>query len=96
MIEFLLIFPVAAAVIIFLVNSRPFSCAVILTYAFIFLAISVNFCWEPASFTAYFSTDKLNVFFLLILAVVFAGVALYNAGYLGMPRAPVGARPCTP
>ncbi len=52
----------------------------ILLYAAVFLGISVMFCFEPYEFTRYFRVDQLNRLFLIILAVIFSGVALYNLG----------------
>ena len=43
---------------------------------------------SPASFTPYFRIDDLNILFLLVLAVVFFGVAIFNIDFLRKNEAP--------
>jgi len=51
-------------------------------YAVVFLIISILFCFQPAQFTDYFKTDNLNILFLIILAIVYLGVTIFNIDFL--------------
>jgi hydrogenase-4 component F len=82
MIEILLFTPFVLGVIVFFLKSRTVNIIATLLYAAIFAASTAVLYLHPASFTEYFRTDDLNVFFLIVLAVIFAGVAVYNIGFL--------------
>jgi hydrogenase-4 component F len=82
MIEFLLITPFVLGIIVFIIKSRAVNIIATLLYAAIFVAATVMLYFHPASFTEYFRTDDLNIFFLLVLAVLFAGIAVYNISFL--------------
>jgi len=76
MIAILLLFPVAAAILLLIARSRIFNMVLMLGYSIMHLVLSISFCIYPASFTQYFKTDDLNRLFLIVLSVVFAGVSL--------------------
>lgn len=82
MIEILLFLPVVLSVTVLIARRNSLNIILTTGYALVFLAVSIILCFTPSSFTQYFRTDNLNIFFLLILAVVFFGVAVYNIDYL--------------
>ena len=86
MIAVLLLFPLAGAAIVLAARSRIADIAAVTAYAAVHLAISIMLCMRPGQFTRYFSTDGLNVFFLLILSMLFFGTALYNISYMRHDR----------
>jgi hydrogenase-4 component F len=82
MIELLLFTPLALGVIVFIVRSKAVNIIATLLYAAVFIFASIMLYLHPASFTEYFRVDQLNIFFLLVLAIIFAGVAIYNIDFL--------------
>ncbi len=82
MIELILFTPLILAAAVFLLKKKFFNSASLCIYALLLLFSSVNLYMEPGSFTSYFKTDDLSIIFLLILALLFAGVSLYNISYM--------------
>jgi len=87
MIKLLLMLPVAISLILFLLRSKKLNQAMLVIYSVLYL-LSVFYIWlvpqEQSNdlFGLYFRVDALNVLFLLVLGVVFAGMALYNLGFM--------------
>jgi hydrogenase-4 component F len=82
MIELLLFTPLALGIIVFIIKSKAVNIIATLLYALLFISISIMLYLHPASFSEYFRVDDLNIFFLLVLAVLFAGTAVYNINFL--------------
>ncbi len=82
MIELLLFTPVALGIIVFIIKSKAVNIIATLIYAALFIVVTIMLYLRPASFTEYFRVDQLNIFFLLVLAVLFAGTAIYNIDFL--------------
>ncbi len=88
MIETILFLPVALAVLVLIVRNNAVNIILTAAYAATFLSISILLYLSPASFTSYFRTDDLNILFLMVLAVVFLGVATFNIDYMRKCDAP--------
>jgi hydrogenase-4 component F len=82
MIELLLFTPLVLGLIVFIIKSKAVNIIATLLYAILFITISIMLYLQPASFSEYFRVDDLNIFFLLVLAVLFAGTAIYNIDFL--------------
>ncbi len=89
MIQILFFFPLIASIILILFKSRALNASAVLLYAAVYLAASVSLYFNPGSYTSYFVTDNLNILFMLVLALVFAGTAVYLAGYLKRSAVPI-------
>ena len=89
MIEAILIFPLIACLILFFIKSKKLNDFALIAYAIFHLVISISLYLKKINletsatklFGPYFSVDSLNILFLLILSVIFAGVAFYNKSY---------------
>jgi len=89
MIEVILLFPLIACLILFLIKSKKLNNFALITYSIIHLFISISLYLRGINlntptknlFGLYFNIDSLNILFLLILSVIFAGVAFYNRSY---------------
>ncbi len=85
MISLILIFPILACLIIFLIKNKNINNIIISLYAIIHFVCSVCLC---LNFNPYdikqnlFAVDELNKIFLIVLSVVFLAVAIYNSGYM--------------
>lgn len=73
---------VILAALLFSFRSAKFNAAAVEAYAFIHLAGSVYLCFYPQSFMQFFSVEKLNCFFLVLMSVIFAGVSVYNHDFM--------------
>lgn len=74
--------PIIAA-LLFVFRSERVNIAAALFYAAIHLAASGYLWFHPeATWTEYFAAGQLNCFFLALMSVIFAGVAVYNADFL--------------
>ena len=82
MIALLLLLPLAGSIWLFFAQSRRLNETVPVMYAGLYLLIALRLYRAPGAFTAYFKVDPLNVLFLLVLAVLFGGVAVYNWAFL--------------
>lgn len=89
MVELILIFPLIAGIILLFTKTVKLNIFFVMSYAILHLLISV-YCGFNSSykditsniFDTYFKIDNLNVLFLLILSIVFLGVAIYNCGFV--------------
>lgn len=77
-IALLLLFPLAAGALLFVIKSKPLNRAVLALHAVIHPAASLMLAFRPCGFTRYFDADPLGIFFLLVLGVVYFGVGLYT------------------
>jgi len=88
MIETLLFLPIALAILVLIVRNKALNIIVTTVYAAVFMGITVMLYLKPASFTPYFRIDDLNILFLLVLAAVYFGVAIFNIDFLRKNEAP--------
>lgn len=87
MINLILIFPIIACIILFLVKSKSLNNLMIMLYAILHFAVSVAIClnrdflsrWKSSEF---FATDETSKIFLIVLSTVYLAVAAYNIGYM--------------
>ncbi|MDD3013257.1 MAG: proton-conducting transporter membrane subunit [Candidatus Gastranaerophilales bacterium] len=90
MIETILIFPIIASIILFLIKSKKLNNLALIGYSIVLLFNSVMIYSKLISagklpynlFGAYFNVDSLNILFLLILVIIFIGVVIYNQGFI--------------
>ncbi|MBU1077843.1 MAG: hypothetical protein KKH98_11160 [Spirochaetes bacterium] len=82
LIALLFFLPVIISIILILFRSRLLNVLALFFYSCMFLIIIIRLYIYPQSYTSYFQADSLNIFFLLILGIVFFCVALYNIHYL--------------
>lgn len=90
MIEVILIFPLIASLILLLVKSKKLNNILLIFYSVLHLFISINLylkgdCFQISAknfFELYFRVAPLNILFLLILSIIFVGVAIYNNSYM--------------
>jgi len=78
----ILLMPLVLSILVFTRKSPEFGSRCNVAYAGTLLVASVCLYMKPGSFTAYFGTDDVNILFLLILAVLYMGVSLYNTEYI--------------
>lgn len=89
MVELILIFPLIASIILIFTKTVKLNIFFVMSYAILHLFISI-YCGFNGNykditsniFDTYFKVDNLNVLFLLILSIVFLGVAIYNCGFV--------------
>ena len=91
MTDLILFLPLALAALVIILRSRVFNAAASLFYAVIYLAGAATLFmarsgavapkWESLYMGRYFRVDGVNALFLLILALVYAGVSLYTVHY---------------
>lgn len=89
MVELILIFPLIAGIILLFTKTVKLNIFFVMSYAILHLFISL-YCGFNSNykditsntFDTYFKVDNLNVLFLLILSIVFLGVAIYNCGFV--------------
>ena len=82
MMTILLVFPLLAALILYLFKSDFLNRIIPVVYSFIYLVSSLIFIKiKPHDFLPYFSVDALNLPFLLITSILYFGVSLYNLSY---------------
>lgn len=85
MIGLILIFPIIACLILFLIKNRALNNLMINLYAFIHIICSICLCIEYNPFDIkqnLFAADELNKIFLIVLSIVYLAVAIYNNGYM--------------
>ena len=85
MISLILIFPIIACIILFLIKNRALNNLMINLYAFIHIICSICLCIEYNPFDIkqnLFAADELNKIFLIVLSIVYLAVAIYNNGYM--------------
>jgi len=78
----ILLMPLVLSILVLICKNAAFGSWCNAAYAGILLAASVFLYMTPDSFTAYFRIDEVNILFLLILAVLYMGVSLYNTEYI--------------
>ena len=82
MIAFLLIFPPAAALILYLLKSDILNRSVTTLYSVIYLLCAISFTiHRPSDMEPYFMVDPLNIIFILVTAILYFGVSLTNISY---------------
>ena len=85
MIGLILLFPILACFILFLIKNRKLNNAIITLYALIHLFCTVSLClgFNPCDIKQnLFAPNSLNNIFLAVLSVVYLAVAIYNNGYM--------------
>ena len=85
MISLILLFPLLACLILFLIKNRALNNFMITLYAVIhlFCSVCLSMNFNPVDFTQnLFAADDLNKIFLVVLSVVYMAVAVYNNGYM--------------
>jgi len=90
MISLILIFPIVACFILFLIKNRALNNFMITLYAFIHLICSISLCLDYSQFDikqSLFAVDELNRIFLIVLSIVYLAVAIYNNGYMNDDKA---------
>lgn len=89
MIETILLFPLIASLILFLGKSKKLNNQALVLYGILYPVITIGLYLKKTGFDktidslleTYFRIDRLNILFLMVLAVIFAGVAFYNLGF---------------
>ncbi len=90
MIGFLIVFPPAAAVILFLLKSDFLNRSITTLYSAIYLIIAVSFTIQrPSDMEPYFMVDSLNIIFILVTAILYFGISLSNITYFKDSGVPV-------
>ncbi len=90
MIAFLIIFPLAAAAILYLFKSDILNRSVSTLFSAIYLVSAVSFTiHRPSDLVPYFMVDPLNLIFILITAILYFGVSLNNISYFKGSDIPV-------
>jgi hydrogenase-4 component F len=90
MIAFLIIFPLAAAVVLFLFKSDILNRSVTTLYSAIYLFCAVSFTMHrPSDMEPYFMVDPLNIIFILVTAILYFGISLSNITYFKDSDVPV-------
>lgn len=98
MIETILIFPLVASLFLLFFKSKKLNNLLIISYSFLHLFISLSLYLKGVYhqtpiknlFDLYFRVGPLNILFLLILSVIFVGVAIYNRSYFKTSNVTVG------
>ncbi len=87
-IALILFFPLIAAIVLWLVKSKTLNSLVLVADAALYLTVSIVIAIWPCGFTSYFRSDPLNVVFMLVLGIVYLGVAFYNLYAMRVTDAP--------
>lgn len=85
MIDILLIYPLVAGLLIFIIKKRAFDVFAVNSYALLHIVISCILVFTHDTYLSsvrYFAIDNTNKIFLLVLSVVFLMAAVYNTGYI--------------
>lgn len=84
MINTILIFPIVACLLMFIIRNKAFDCFMVNAYALIHASITTLLAMNIGreSTQPYFVVDNTNLIFLIVLSLVFLMVALYNNGYV--------------
>ncbi len=82
LIAILILFPLVAGVLLLGLKSKAANVATIYLYAVLHLVISVWLWRQPSSLLPFFRVDNLNILFLLVLSVLYLGVAFYHGDFL--------------
>ena len=89
MIEAILIFPIIVNLFLLIFKSKKLNDFGIISYSILHMAISISLylkgiCFHTHAknlFELYFRVGQLNILFLLVLSLIFCGVAVYSRSY---------------
>ena len=82
MISSILIFPIIACVLMYIIRNKTFDKLMFNAYAILQFVLTVLLMVKKPENNQYFGLDPANTVFLLVLSFVFLMVAIYNNGYL--------------
>lgn len=90
MIETILIFPLVVSLILILIKSKKLNNLAIIGHSILLLYNSIMIyskllidgSFSLEHFGDYIQVDSLNILFLLVLAIIYTGVAFYNQGFI--------------
>jgi hydrogenase-4 component F len=82
LIAILMLFPLAAGVLLLALKSKTANVVMIYLYAALHLGITLWLWRQPSRLAPFFRVDDLNILFLLILSVLYFGVAFYHGDFL--------------
>ena len=82
MINLILIFPIVASVLMYIIRKSFFDKLMFNLYAILQFVVTVLLIIKKPENTQYFGLDSVNTIFLLVLSFVFLMVSIYNLGYL--------------
>ena len=84
MINTILLFPIIACLLMFIIRNKTFDCFMINAYAIVHSVITTLLALNIGRETSqpYFAVDNTNLIFLIVLSLVFLMVAFYNNGYV--------------
>lgn len=82
MINAILIFPIIACILMFLVKNKKFDFLMFNLYAILQFVISIALINNKPEGTQYFALDSINTIFLIILSFVFLMISIYSNGYI--------------
>lgn len=90
MINMILLFPLAACILVLLIRNRFFNIWMVNLYALVHIAASglLVFGNEKTAGLPYFAVDNTNGIFLIVLSVVYMAAAIYNTGFVKTLAAP--------
>jgi hydrogenase-4 component F len=86
LIALLILFPLAAGVLLLALKSKTANVVTIYVYAALHLGATVWLWRQPSSLLPFFRVDHLNILFLLILSILYLGVAFYHGDFLKRSR----------
>lgn len=92
LINLILIFPIIACLLLFLLKKEKLNNFFIISYALIHFLVSLYYFInykERSVFGTYFQINNSNILFLFIMSIVFLAVALYNKRYMNLEDVPV-------
>lgn len=82
MISTILLFPIAACLIMCLFKKKTLDVLMVNLYAVVHFVITCILCAGNGVKSSYFAVDNTNKIFLLVLSFVFLLTAVYNSGYV--------------
>lgn len=84
MINTLLLFPIIACLLMFILKKKAFDIFMVNAYAVVHFVITMLLAFGAGKKTGipYFAVDNTNLIFLIVLSLVFLMVAVYNTGYV--------------
>ena len=82
MISTILIFPIIACILMFLIRNKKIDFLMLNLYAILQFVISILLVNNNAETAKYFMLDGINTIFLMILSFVFLMVTIYSNSYI--------------
>ena len=82
MISTILIFPIIACILMFLIRNKKIDFLMLILYAILQFVISILLVNNNAETAKYFMLDGINTIFLMILSFVFLMVTIYSNSYI--------------